>query len=312
MITDLFSGAQLFAPNISKSISIPPYSSVTEDFDLAVAPSFVSKVRIDATFSGIGLSGPTAISDFAYVTYETPVDLMANPWTEILDSTCAWAFGLYTEGPVMHSITFGLYHQGGNYYDGGPANYLGFAADDDWQVKGYFRLSSYVSADTPRTVDCRDAAGALKLMAESQGILGATHTLWYQHGQALLPNPFHTNILRPVGHSAWLQTSWVFHDVFVRGVLELVDESCAAYAYDPFGQVWNDVLSGHFKPTFWQNAQSGTMYGLVNGYWYDPTPSIPGDEQLMHNVPVPLSSHVSVVKFRPPGRDLRLLTRGVL
>jgi len=312
LIVDLLGSASWSTPDISKSIVIPPYSTVTESFDLGVASSYVTKLLVSATFSGIGLTGPVEISDIVYVTYETPQDLMATPWVEVLEESVLACYGLNNVLNVLTQLSYHLHYNTNNIYEGSVDHYLGTLGDPN--LMGRFRLSKYIndSSGPYKDVDCRDVSSYLKILLNCHGIPAICRTLWYRFGAVLKPNAFITNPLKGVGEAGFAETYWNFHNVVSIGIFNQVYDSCAAFKFLPTGILWYDVVLDYFEATYWQNEVASTYYGLVNGYIFDPLPGVTGDEVPQPNTFVPLSSHDAVVKYWPPARDMRTLPNGLL
>jgi len=113
-----------------------------------------------------------------------------NAWTEVLDKSCTWAADAVDETSVVAKITPGAYSGFGKAYDGTQTH----------TISNFCSLTEMLS-DT--VVDCRDMSAVVELYTRIVG--GSTVQVRRVDG------PFYTEIILPIGNTAWSSGRWNFH-----------------------------------------------------------------------------------------------------
>jgi len=199
-----------------------------------------------------------------YTVLQTPIGFQAQPWMDLLDMTCRWAYEDATEAECSEDLTKGLFWDSPWVY----------SDEGVWHWAG----TSFLLSDAVRyehyNMDCKDTAGFLYLAFQSQGIDSELRYLKDEGGVGFVTNP-----ICPMGSDATIDTIpnpndpnnpiqvysvrvWTHHVVvFHDGVCD----SAAAQRLDLDGYSYRNPPFNWALQGYWQTPYGNPTYlGLVN------------------------------------------------
>jgi hypothetical protein len=204
-----------------------------------------------------------------YFVDRSPTGLQQVPWTDLLDFSCDWAFGVTGKSLVRRNITLGLFWAGNWVYD--PAG-LYFWMEPSYQTAYLtkYDLTKAVGITSDVNMDCRDAAGFCGLSIMSLGYDATFLRVFNQDVQEGL----RTNLLCGIGNDAsvdvhpitgvptYTQYNFNFHQIaYASGVFD----AAAAHKVDLSGSIYRNTPYGWPLSGYWQTPHQYGYYGLVFG-----------------------------------------------
>jgi len=188
------------------SVSFPGGPDTEGTFNCApgtAAPDSLGKWKTKFSWQVVAVGGTSYFQYLGETTHDyytvlsTPQSPMLEPWTEVLDHACKWAYGASTEEQVVRGISVGSYNDNWFYY----ASNRPHCQEDNGQY--YFDLTGLFFDERG---DCQDASAVVQVFSNALGV-----------GQNNIKNmrvngTFNTQAIDPIGtEEGWVYKSWSFH-----------------------------------------------------------------------------------------------------
>jgi hypothetical protein len=196
-----------------------------------------------------------------YTTYSTPVSPMDEPWTGVLDYTCAWASGATSESSIATAIVHGIYNNLGD-QDGDIDYTFGTGNMGDY-TSGYnaFYLTDFLNALSSSNsvyVNCTDCANLFSIFSRALGCDAKMKTLSRSQADSLL----HTKSIDPIGTPGWNPIpNWKYHQI--GWLNNLVDDAAARVNQSSPIEPSNMSTSTYINYLLDPNTQSYSLSGLI-------------------------------------------------